>query len=93
MPETKDAIPLNYTLDADTRRAMELTCRTWYKVEITRHQERIAVTREWLEHGDGIRGYVFAPGKVENQESILEARVEKLEMTDVVRALYGPIAP
>ncbi len=93
MPETKDAIPLVFKLDADTRRAMEATCRTWYKVEITRHQERIAVTREWLARENGQYGYVFAPGKVENQENILGARVDNLEMTDVVRALYGPIAP
>lgn len=94
MAETvRDAVPIQFKASPETLAQLKAECRTWYKIEITKHEERIANTREWLEHADGSRGYVFGPGKVTDQEAIMEVRVAELRVTDVVKAIYGPIAP
>jgi hypothetical protein len=84
-----DVEAIRTRVDQDTMNQMATQCRTWFTVEVKRHEERVTLGHEWLEHGDGRRGYVYAP-KVEQEDvSILEARVETLGVESIVRAIYG----
>lgn len=78
----------------EVRQAMKNGCRTFYKITVERTSEKVAWRSDWQRPEGSADGfYTWRPAVERESVTVFEAQVDQLEMRDVVRAMYGPIAP